>query len=441
MKTRFSLLTFLLSLVMLWNISANAQDSKELNYGKTPDEMIPFGRFQKAYKWFFADPQPFLGPGREKKIPTDIKTVRVGFLGPLEGSVIQDLGQQMLNGTTLAIEEANAKGGYHGLPFELMVHNDVGMWGAAANEVVKLDEEKVWGFLGSIDGIVTHVALRVALKLEIPMINTGDPDPTLTETRIPWMIRTVGDDRQNSYSLALKIFKEMELPRVAVLRTNYRYGRVGIMEFREAARRLGYPLVLEVRYDEGETDFTTQLERIRNTHPDAIVLWGNAKETGLIVKQIRAMGMEQPIFGGDRLVSDKFIEIAGKDAEGVIAVYPYNPESDNPILVAFTKKYESRFGMKPNSFAAHAYDGMNILLKSIQIAGLNRAKIRDVLTDLRTFQGYEGVTGKVVFDASWNDIGSVFMAEVKNGKYIFYPSPMDEKDMTGSIKSNKENKN
>ncbi len=434
MKTRFSNLVFLLSFLMLWNFPTEAQDSNESNYGKAPDEFIPYGRFQEAYKWFFADPQPFLGPGREKKAPTDLKTVRIGFLGPLEGSDIKDLGLQMLNGTTMAIEEANAKGGYHGIPFELMVHNDVGMWGAAANEVVKLDDEGVWGFLGSIDGIVTHVALRVALKLEIPLVNTADPDPTLTETRIPWMIRTIGDDRQHSYALALKIFKEMGLSRVAVLRTNYRYGRVGIMEFRDAARRLGYPLVLEVRYDEGESDFTTQLERIRNTNPDAIMLWGNAKETGMIVKQIRKMGMEQPIFGGDRLVSDKFLEIAGNDAEGVIAVYPYNPEGTDPKLVAFTKEYESRFGIKPDSFAAHAYDGMNILIDAIHIAGLNRTKIRDVLTDLKTFQGYEGVTGKVVFDASWNDIGSVYMAEVKNGKYIFYPSPMDDKKMTGSIK-------
>ena len=434
MKIRFLNLVFLLSFLMLWNFPTEAQESNELNYGKAPDEFIPYGRFQDAYKWFFADPQPFLGPGREKAVPTDLETIRVGFLGPLEGSSIKELGLQMLNGTTMAIEEANAKGGYYGTPYELMVHNDVGMWGAAANEVVKLDDEGVWGFLGSIDGIVTHVALRVALKLEIPLINTADPDPTLTETRIPWMIRTIGDDRQHCYALALKIFKEMKLSRVAVLRTNYRYGRVGIMEFREAARRLGYPLVLEVRYDEGESEFTTQLERVRNSNPDAIMLWGNAREIGMIVKQIRKMGMKQPIFGGDRLVSDSFLEIAGKDAEGVIATYPYNPEGDDPKLVAFTKEFESRFGKKPDSFAAHAYDGMNILLEAIQMAGLNRAKIRDLLTDLKTFQGYEGVTGPLKLDASWNDIGSVYMAEVKNGKFIFYPSPMDDKKMTGSIK-------
>ena len=68
----------------------------------------------------------------------------------------------------LAIEEANRKGGYHNIPFKLMVHNDVGLWGAAANEIVAMDDEKVWAWLGSIDDIVSHVAIRATLKLEIP---------------------------------------------------------------------------------------------------------------------------------------------------------------------------------------------------------------------------------------------------------------------------------
>jgi len=120
-----------------------------------------------------------------------------------------------------------------------------------------------------------------------------------------------------------------------------------------------------------QTKSTEEIRNLVGKGASALIgrsLWGNAKETGLIVKQIRAMGMEQPIFGGDRLVSDKFLEIAGEDAEGVIATYPYNPDSDNPRLVAFTKKYEARFGSKPDSFAAHAYDGMNILLDA-QIEG------------------------------------------------------------------------
>jgi ABC-type branched-subunit amino acid transport system substrate-binding protein len=396
---------------------------EKLNYGQTPDELVPYGQFQKAYKNFFDDVQEFTGAGREKPEPTGLSEIKIGFLGPLEGSVMVPQGIQMLQGATLAMEEANQAGGYKGIPFKILPHNDVGLWGAAANEVVKMNDEKVWAFLGTIDDINSHVALRVALKLEIPMINTGDPDPTFTETRIPWAIRCIADDRQSSYALVNYIYRKKGHSRVAVLRADNRYGRVGIMEFRDAAQRIGYPLVLEVRFADGETSFKTQIERIINSDPDAVVLWGNAKETAMILKQMREMGMQEPVYGSDRLVSPEFLRIAGEHAEGVVTTSQYNPTLDIPELKAFKKNYYKRFGQEPDVFAAHAYDGMNILIKAIQKAGLNRVLIRDVLTDLETFQGYRGITGEIIFDASWNDIGPIWMTEVRDGKFEFFTPP------------------
>ena len=369
---------------------------------------------------FFDDPQEFTGAGREKPEPTDIDAVRIGFLGPLEGSVLVPQGMQMLQGTMLAVEEANKKGGYKGIPFKIMKHNDVGLWGAAANEVVKMNDEGVWAFLGTIDDINTHVALRVALKLEIPMVNTGDPDPTLTETRIPWMIRCISDDRQSSYALVNYIYKKEGHKRIAIIRADNRYGRVGTMEFKDAALRIGHPIVLEVRFEDGETNFETQLERIKKLSPDAVLIWGNAKESALILNQMREMGINQPVFGSDRMVSPVFIKIAGKNAEGIITTCQYNPDSDNPKLKEFKSNYIKRFNQEPDVFAVHAYDGMNITIDAIHKAGLNRALIRDVLTDLQTYQGYQGITGEIIFDASWNDIGPIWYAEVRDGKFSFF---------------------
>ncbi len=138
-----------------------------------------------------------------------------------------------------------------------------GLWGAAANEVVKMDDEGVWAWLGSIDDIVSHVAIRATLKLEIPMVCTGDPDPTFTETNIPWVIRVIPDDRQSSYALVNYIFNLNNHSRVAVIRANNRYGRVGILHFNKTATRLGYPIVIEERFKDGETVFTEELERIK----------------------------------------------------------------------------------------------------------------------------------------------------------------------------------
>ncbi len=395
---------------------------KDKNYGKTPSEMLPYGNYQDAYIYHFHEPQQFYGAGREKKEPSGLTEVRIGVLAPLAGNVLAPQGNQLLNGAILATEEANARGGYNGLPFKVMPHNDVGLWGAAANEVVKMSDEGAWAILGTIDDVNSHVAIRVALKLEIPVVNCGDPDPTFTETGIPWVIRVIGDDRQSSYALVDYIHHQQEHKRVAVLRANNRYGRVGIMEFRDAALRIGHPLVMEIRYDEGETTFDTQLERIKNSNPDAILLWGNAKEMGMIVNQIKEMGMEQPIYASDRSVNPEFLEIAGENSEGIITTCQYNPKGDSPKLLAFQANYQKRFGMVPDVFAAHAYDGMSLIIESIYKVGLNKTLIRDKLTDLKTFQGYEGVTGEIILDASWADIGPIWMAEIKDGEYNFSPA-------------------
>jgi len=415
------ILVFAIMLILL-PVQQTAAQEKDDNYGKTPSEMLPYGNYQDAYVYHFHEPQLFLGAGREKKTPAGLTEVRIGVLAPLAGNVMAPQGNQQLQGAMLAAEEANARGGYKGLPFKIMPHNDVGLWGAAANEVVKMSDEGAWAILGTIDDVNSHVAIRVALKLEIPIVNCGDPDPTFTETGIPWVIRIIGDDRQSSYALVDYIHHQKKHQRVAVLRANNRYGRVGIMEFRDAALRIGYPLVLEVRYDEGETTFKTQLERVKNSNPDAILLWGNALEMGLIVNQIKEMGLEQPIYASDRSVNPLFLETAGENAEGIITTCQYNPKADSPTLKAFQENYRKRFNQEPDVFAAHAYDGMNLIIESIYKVGLNKALIRDRLTDRKTFQGYEGVTGEIIFDPAWADIGPIWLTEIKDGDYHFTPA-------------------
>ncbi len=414
-----TIILVLTGLILFLPLQQTTAQYKEKNYGNAPKKIIPYSNYQDAYISHFQEELEFTGAGREKPEPTDLDEVRIGVLAPLEGSVMVPQGIQLLQGATLAKEEANSLGGYKGLPFKIIAHNDVGLWGAAANEVVKMGDEGVWTILGTIDDINSHVGIRVALKLEIPWVNPSDPDPTFTETNIPWVIRCISDDRQSSYALVDYIYKKEKLERVAVLRANNRYGRVGVMEFRDAATRIGKPIVLEVRYEDGESDFDSQLERIKNSKPDAVVLWGNALEMGLILNRMREMGMDYPLFVCDRGVNPLFIEIAGDNANGVVTTCQYNPKADDPVLKTFQKNYKKRFGIEPDVFAAHSYDAMNMTIDAIRKVGLNRALIRDELTGLRN---YQGVTGDIVFDASWNDVGRVWMAEIREGDFHFTPA-------------------
>ncbi|MBG0857852.1 MAG: hypothetical protein IQL11_00005, partial [Bacteroidales bacterium] len=118
MKSFVAIITCLF-LTVLFSLSYGQE--KKVNYGNIPDELVAYDRYQKAYKYHFLEPILFYGAGREKLPPAGLKEVRIGFLGPLEGSIIASLGRQMLQGSMLAIEEANQKGGYNGIPFKLMI--------------------------------------------------------------------------------------------------------------------------------------------------------------------------------------------------------------------------------------------------------------------------------------------------------------------------------
>jgi ABC-type branched-subunit amino acid transport system substrate-binding protein len=397
-------------------------------YGDTPEELLPYGRFTEPYKTFFLEANQYHGYGREIPEPEHVGSVKIGFLGPIESTVSvatggasheEPLGIKMLQGARLAIEQANERGGYRQskVPFELVVRNDNGLWGSSGNEIVDLAyNEVVWAILGTIDGANSHIAIRVALKAEVPMMNTGDTDPTLIETRIPWVCRNITDDRQMSYALADYVYGTLGLKRVAALRANNRYGRMSIDEFRDASTRLGHPFLTELNYPLGATDFSPQLERIKALEPDAVITWGDTAESALILSQMRAMEMDQLFIGSDRMATTEFLETVGPDPGPVVAGYPYDPTSTDRAHTAFVKAFTERFGGPPDAYAAHAYDGMKQLIEAIDKAGLNRALIRDEMMAVKT---WHGATGTKVYDAICSNRSPALLALIEDGGWVF----------------------
>jgi branched-chain amino acid transport system substrate-binding protein len=397
-------------------------------YADAPDDMQPYAKFGdqagQPYYEYYTHLIEYNGAARDVPTlkPSDVDEVRIGFLGPLENHPEEPLGRMMLAGVQLAIDEANASGGYGGKPFKLMIHNDQAVWGASSNEIVKMAyDEKVWAMLGSISADSTHIALRVSLKAEVPIVNGSSTDPTIPETIIPWYLTTIQDDRVQSYTLARRIYTDLGLQRIALLRVNSRYGRFGVLKFRDVSRRMGHPVVIEQKWMPGELNFTRQLRIIGESNVDGIVIWGDAKEAGAALKQMRAAGMKQPVFGSFRTIEPGLLEAAGDAAEGFEAVYPYDPTRDDPAWVAFRQRFEKQFGKEPEAFASLGYDTMNILLQAICKGGLNRGQIRDALTGL---EHYKGVTGSMIFDPNCKNIVPLYLATVKQGKLEFRRYPM-----------------
>jgi branched-chain amino acid transport system substrate-binding protein len=410
-------------------------------YAGEPADLSPYAKFAAPYDLNYTHPNIYSGAGRDVPEPKNLTEVRIGFFGPVAPNPESVFGVRMLHGAQLAVEEANARGGYGGKPFKLMEHNDYDnwqaktvygddrptdptIWGSASNEVVKMVyDDQDWAIFGSISSESTHIALRVALRAEIPIVNSASTDPTIPETYIPWYFTDLQDDRVQSLTLARRIYTELGMKRVAILRINSRYGRFGVPKFRDAARRLGHPVVIEQKYLPGDADFSKQLQVIKSSRADAIVLWADEAQAAAILKQMRAAGMKQRVFGAYRTLGPQLLAEAGDAAEGFEAVFPYDPTRQDPRWLDFNQRFESRFHEKPEQFASLAYDAMNALLDSICKAGLNRARIHDALADI---EQYDGVTGHMVFDPNQKNVSPLYLGTVHNGAITYRVATMDK---------------
>ena len=410
-------------------------------YAGEPADLSPYAKFAAPYDLNYVHPNIYTGAGRDIPEPKNLTEVRIGFFGPIEHSPEQGFGLRMLHGAQLAVEEANARGGYGGKPFRLMLHNDYDnwqaktvygddrptdptIWGSPSNEAVKMVyDDQDWAIFGSISSESTHIVLRVALKAEIPIVNSASTDPTIPETYIPWYFTDLQDDRVQSLTLARRIYTELGLKRVALLRVNNRYGRFGVPKFRDASRRLGHPVVIEQKFMPGDTDYTRELKIIQGSHVDAIVLWTDEIPAANILKQMRALGMKQRVFGSYRTLGAELLAEAGPAADGFEAVFPYDPTRTDPQWVDFNRRFETRFEEKPEQFASLAFDAMNALLDSICQAGLNRARIHDALAEIET---YDGVTGPMVFDPNQKNVAPMYLGTVHNGEVSYRIATMEK---------------
>jgi branched-chain amino acid transport system substrate-binding protein len=200
-------------------VRAEEAEKKSGGYANTPEVLVPYSDAE-PYRVIFSQPPIFRGGGRQKPEPQGLETVKIGLLAPLHGTGEDHEGQSLQRGVDLAFEEANGRGGYEGIPFEVIAKNDADAWGASSNTLAEFAYlHRVWAVIGSIDSNSTHVAIRTALKAELPVVTVGSNDPTVTETGIPWVLRMTPCDRHVGYRLALYLFREKKLSRVTLLRS------------------------------------------------------------------------------------------------------------------------------------------------------------------------------------------------------------------------------
>jgi branched-chain amino acid transport system substrate-binding protein len=147
-------------------------------------------------------------------------------------------------------------------------------------------------------------------------------------------------------------------------------------------------------------------------------LAGLDQELGLILKQAKEVGFKTQFLASPGAISPKLLEVAGSAAEGLIsASSPFDVESTDPRVQAFTRSYKNRFNDSPDFIAANSYDAMNMIATCFKNGAHNAEQIKSCLYGTKDYPGVGGVTS---FDANGEVKKPISLVQVKGGRFASY---------------------
>ncbi|MBF8970308.1 ABC transporter substrate-binding protein [Streptococcus sp. NLN76] len=338
-------------------------------------------------------------------------TIKVGFNFENTGAVAA-YGSVEQKGALLAVEEMNEAGGIDGKQIEVISKDNKSETQEAASVSTNLAiQQQVNAIVGPATSGATAAAIPKATIAGVPVISPSATQDGLTAGQDFLFVGTFQDSYQGRI-IAKYVSDNLNAKKVALFTDNSSDYAKGIAKsFKEAYKG---EIVIEETFIAGDTDFQAALTKMKGQDFDAMVLPGYYTEAGKIVNQMRGMGLNQPVVGGDGLNSEEFVQQAtAAKANDIYFVSGFSSTvKTNDEAEAFKVAYKKRFNEEPSTFSALAYDSMKMMGKAMEGAE-NSIQIRDNLTKIKD---YEGVTGKTSFDADHNTTKSAFMMTMQNGK-------------------------
>jgi len=344
------------------------------------------------------------------------KEIKIGGVGPLTGEAAT-FGAATKNGYDLAVAEWNAKGGVLGKQVKMTFADDKGDPAEGATVFTKLiEQDKSVAIVGTVMSKVSLAGAPICQNAKIPMIATSSTNPKVTLVG-DYIFRACFIDPFQGTVGAKFVFDDLKAKKAACLFDVGNDYTKGLSEFFKAKyTALGGTVVGYEGHATGTTDFKAQLTKILAAGPEVLYVSDYYNDVALIAKQARELGFKGPLVGGDGWDSPKLVEVGGSAVEGCFFTNHYSQDDVAPMVQAFVKSYQAKYGSAPDALAALGYDATNIMLDAIQRAGdTDGTKIKEALqkTDLKT------VTGQVKFDGDRNPVKSAVIIEIKGGKQVF----------------------
>lgn len=345
------------------------------------------------------------------------KTFKLGYDLELSGGVAA-YGNAGKNGANLAVDEINKAGGIDGKQITVVSKDNKSDNAEAATVVSNLiNNDKVNAVIGSMtSGAVKSMTPNIT-KGAVPLVTPAGTDDTLTVTNgevNEYIFRSTFQDSYQGKVLANYTTNELKAKKVVLYYDNSSDYAKGIAKSFE--KTYDGKIVDKVSFQSGDKDFQATLSKIKGEDFDAIVMPGYYNETGLITKQARELGIEQPILGGDGFADPTFITLAGDAAAtNVYYVSGYSAKAlATDTTTKFIAAYQAKYKSEPSMFDALSYDAVYMVK---QAAEDTKAKTSvDVKDGLAKLKNFKGATGEITVDKDHNPVKEAVVIKLENGK-------------------------
>jgi branched-chain amino acid transport system substrate-binding protein len=364
----------------------------------------------QPYKDFTEAGSGFYGYGRNVPDPEGLESVRIGILAPEKDPE----GLQMRVGVEIALEEANARGGYNQIPYEAVFRADDGPWGMAARQVVDLIyEDQVWAIVGGLDGNRTHLAELVVSKAWTPVISPVAADSSVDYANVPWVFRCAPSDTRQAEKLIDYARKKGHRHIVALTEMD-RDSYTGYLRLRNSSITRQHPLAGHFQFPTHTPEMI--VSRLYGISVDALIIWGSPASVTRLIRAVRSAGFEVPILAPATLATPE-VAAVGEDLGEIVVAAPYDMASEDARVLRFGEEFRRKTGTDPSPTALFSYDAASLVVKAIERTGLNRIRIRDELVEM----SHEGLTGSIRFNSLRANIADPVLMTLRDGKWVRAP--------------------
>ena len=340
--------------------------------------------------------------------------VKIGAIFALTGDAAM-YGERAKRGVELALEEIN-KEGIRGSKINIVYEDSQGDSQKAVSAFQKLVElDKVTFIIGPLSSSEVLSIAPIAEKKKVIILTPTSSAPQITYAG-DYIFRNCMSDLFDGAALAEFAFKKLQKKKAGTIYINNDFG-IGLKEsFKKRFSSLTGEIIIEESFERRDTDFRTQLSRIKAKNPDVLFLIGYA-EMGQILKQAKELGLKSQIVSFSSFEQPDIIKVAGNAAEGVYYTFQgFDSESEEEVVKNFTAKYKERYNEDSDIFAALSYDAVKIYAEALKRGGFNVEDLKKALYEIKHFIG---VVGKTSFDENGDVIKPIGIKKVENGKFVW----------------------